>query len=71
MLAFDWDEDNRNHIARHGVSTQEAEEALTGITKELDFYVVRDEERIEEVGTTLAGRILFLVTTIRNDSVRV
>lgn len=26
--AFDWDEKNENHIAEHGISTSEVEEAV-------------------------------------------
>ncbi len=71
MSGFDWDEENRAHIARHGVSTTEAEEVNLGSPLEVDSYIVDDEFRIEEVGETRAGRILKIVFVVRGDLVRV
>jgi uncharacterized DUF497 family protein len=71
MLGFDWDDANREHIARHGVSYEEAEEAFGGTTLELGYEVVDGEERLEEVGKTAAGRILYLVTVLRGELIRV
>lgn len=71
MLGFDWDDANRAHIARHEVSVTEVEEAACGDTLDLDSYVVDGELRFEDLGATLSGRILKLVTTDRNGLVRV
>ena len=71
MLQFDWDDANRNHIARHGVGPQEAEEAFNSDTLELDAYERRNEPRLAELGITDSGRILFVVTTMRGKLVRV
>jgi uncharacterized DUF497 family protein len=71
MLEFDWVAANLSHIALHSVTAEEAEEVLLGPAFELDTYEVDDEERIEEVGTTKRGRILKVVTTIRDGMVRV
>ncbi len=71
MFRFDWDEANRGHIARHGVTVEEAEEAFNSDTLELGFDFIDEEERIEELGATANGRILRIVTTIRGDKVRV
>ncbi len=68
---FDWDEANRAHIARHGVSITEAEEACSGFMLNLDSYTVQDELRYEDVGATSTGRILKLVTTDRRGLIRV
>jgi len=68
---FDWDDANRTHIAEHGVSVTEAEEACCGETLFLDSYVVDGELRVESVGATRTGRILKLLTTDRNHSIRV
>ncbi len=71
MLKFDWDDANRNHIALHDVEPYEVEEAFNADTLELDHYVISGEERFEELGTTDSGRILFVVTTIRGEMLRV
>lgn len=71
MFRFDWDDANSDHIARHGVTVEEAEEAFNGYTLELGYEVVDGEERVEEVGATAKGRILDLVTVLRGDRIRV
>jgi len=71
MLQFDWDDANRNHVARHEVEPSEVEEAFNGDTLELDAYELDNEPRLEELGITDSGRILFIVTTIRQLRVRV
>ncbi len=71
MLQFDWDDANREHIAKHSVTPQEAEEALNADTLELAAYEVAGEDRLEELGMTDSGRILLLVTVIRGDRLRV
>lgn len=71
-MDFEWDEYNINHIARHNVTLEEAEEAL------LDFrrigtpaYQVTNEQRWAVLGSTEAGRILFVVFTRRDGRIRV
>jgi uncharacterized protein len=71
MLRFEWDDANRTHIAKHLVTPSEVEEALNADTLELAAYDVGGEERQEELGMTDAGRILFVVTTIRAGWLRV
>jgi uncharacterized DUF497 family protein len=71
MSGFDWDDANRAHIARHGVSVAEAEEAACGETLDLASYSVDGELRFEDIGATLSGRVLKLITTDRNGLVRV
>ena len=71
MAGFDWDEANRTHIERHGVSVDEAEEASRSGTVDIDRYIVDDEHRWEDVGETAAGRILVIVSTERFGLVRV
>jgi uncharacterized protein len=70
MLKFDWDDANREHIARHGLLPHEVEEVFNGDTLELAAYAVRGEQRYEDLGITKSGRILFVVTTIRGDTLR-
>ena len=71
MLEFEWDEGNLGHIAIHGVTFEEAEEAFNSDTLELGFDFVDEEERIDELGATAKGRILKIVTILRRDKVRV
>jgi len=55
---FEWDQTNVAHIAAHGVSAAEAEQALTIAPLDVDSYVVDAEIRFEALGETGSGRIL-------------
>ncbi len=70
-MFFDWDEFNIAHIARHGVKPHEAEEVVTNEPIDLAVKIRNGEERTEQVGETVTGRILQVVTTIRNSRIRV
>lgn len=57
VRALEWDETNEEHIARHGVSTGEAEEVFHG-----PIYVRRvGRERYLVLGRTGTGRRLSLI----------
>jgi uncharacterized DUF497 family protein len=71
VFDFDWDDANRAHIQRHGVSVAEAEEVCASDTVYVDHYLVDDELRFEEVGQTSAGRVIRIVTTDRDGELRV
>jgi uncharacterized protein len=64
-MDFDWDDNNLDHIARHGVEPEEAEEAvLDEEAKSVSIYNRSSEWRqgiIGKVGT----RILFVILTTR------
>lgn len=67
---FDWDEGNIDHVASHGVTAAEVEEAVLdphAIMLEIQF---EDEERTKAVGRTEAGRILVVVFTFRGEAIR-
>lgn len=73
-LIFEWDEANKKHVAKHKVTPEEAEQAIVG--KPLDIELQRaeeadDEERLLQLGETVNGRILQIVTTWRGGKVRV
>lgn len=69
---FDWDEGNAEHIAEHGISVEEAEEAiLDPLRIAAPAYRGSEERRRGLLGATAAGRLLFLVFTHRNERVRV
>ena len=68
---FDWNEANITHIAEHNVAPHEAEEAYNSNPLYLDYSTEDGEVRHREVGETLAGRILVIVSTMRGDLVRI
>jgi uncharacterized DUF497 family protein len=70
-LEFDWDGANADHIARHGVTKEEAEEAVTEDPIDLGYDLEAGEERYQQLGMTRRGRILFVVTTWRGIRLRV
>lgn len=72
-LNFDWDAANLDHIARHDVTQQEAEDVVLGdpLDTELQPEEGDGEERLLQLGETANKRILQLLTTWRNGKVRV
>ena len=71
MVLFDWDDENRAHIAAHNVSCAEAEQVINNEPFDLELQAVNGEERFLQVGETDAGRILVVVSTYRKTLVRV
>lgn len=68
---FDWDEANVEHIARHGVEPYEVEGALLDPGRVArDVRNARGEVRRAVLGATEAGRVLFVVYTIRDGRIR-
>lgn len=70
-IDFDWDKENIAHLARHAISPAEAEQVLLNWQMDLDSHVRNGEERIVQAGETDEGRILVVVSTIRNNKTRV
>ena len=71
MAAFDWDQANINHIARHGITPEEAEQVVLNDPIDLTMQLSDGEERTPQVGETDAGRLLVVVTTWREELIRV
>lgn len=71
LPAFDWDDANREHIARHGVTPVEAEEVILGGSLPLETEERSSEERHTELGETSSGRLLLVVWTWRERGIRV
>lgn len=69
--SFDWDEANIAHIAKHDVEPHEAEEVISNNPIDLSAEPRNGEERAVQVGETDKGRILRVITTLRNGNVRV
>ena len=70
-IDFHWDAANINHIARHHVSTEETEQVILNDPLDLGMEIVEGEERYVNLGATAQGRVLLVVTTWREDRVRV
>jgi len=71
MTAFDWDEGNIKHIARHRVLPHEVEQAVTDPhAVMLDIQMIGAEERTRVLGMTAKGRVLVSVFTVRDGAIR-
>ena len=70
-IEFDWDEANVRHVARHKVSPEEAEQVILNDPVDLGMEIVEREERYLNIGETIRGRVLLVVTTWREQRIRV
>ena len=70
-FVFDWDEANVGHVARHNVLPDEAEQVIINDPLDLGMEIVEGEDRYLNLGATVQGRVLLVVTTWREDRVRV
>jgi uncharacterized DUF497 family protein len=68
---FEWDDGNRKHIARHGVTPEEAEEVITSHPLVLEVQFRNGERRILCAGRTRKGRVVVVVYTTRRGRLRV
>jgi uncharacterized DUF497 family protein len=69
---FDWDDANVDHLARHDVTPEEAEGALSDPSRiGAPAYAVEGERRRALIGATEDGRVLFVVFARRGQGVRV
>ena len=62
---FEWDDSNIAHLARHAVSTDEAEQAILDPDAVVLEIQSGNEDRVKAVGMTRSGRILEVVFTFR------
>ncbi len=67
---FEWDVHNVGHIARHGVTPREVEDAVCGAHIVIPARAVRGEKRWKLFGRSDAGRYLVVVFTIRQTRLR-
>jgi len=69
---FLWDAANEEHVERHGVSREEAEEVLLSPDRQqLARRVVDGEVRWPVVGSSQSGRFMVVVYTMRAGRMRV
>lgn len=71
MPVFDWDSANIDHITFHGISPEEVEQVIENNPIDVLRYLRNGEERLNQVGETDVGRVLVVVTTERDEMVRV
>jgi uncharacterized DUF497 family protein len=69
-IEFEWDDENKKHLAAHKVTPAEFEYVLTNNAMDLGYELIDDEERYRAVGLTGAGRLLTVVWTPRNGCIR-
>jgi hypothetical protein len=72
-MDFDWDEANLDHIERHGIDPDEAEDAVLDEFA-LDFPVHRGpqgQSRFGVLGRALSRRVLVVILEERGERVRV
>lgn len=70
-MEFEWDSENRKHIARHAITPQEAEEAVMIEPLEAAVQEHESEGRVLCFGRTKAGRLLTILYTERRGKIRV
>ncbi len=69
-IEFDWDAENKKHLAAHNVAPAEFEQLLDNGPLDVAYEVVNTEERYRSVGLTNRGRLLSAAWTIRNGKIR-
>jgi uncharacterized DUF497 family protein len=66
IVGVDWDDGNREHCQKHGVTLAEAEEVFRGALYRFpDPEHSKAEVRLRAIGLTAAGRYVFAVYTVR------
>jgi hypothetical protein len=69
-LAFDWDDANIGHIARHSVTPEDVEQLFANDPMDLAAEVVGGEDRYTSAGHTNRLRVLVVVWAMRRDAIR-
>ena len=70
-MRFHWDNGNIEHIARHEVTPQEAEQVIENDPLDAGVVFRNGETRTVHLGETDANRVLVVVVTERNGLYRV
>ena len=69
-MEFDWDAANVTHVAQHGITPEECEEAYANGPMVIEVQERKREHRRLCLGETDAGRLLTFVITERKDKLR-
>jgi uncharacterized DUF497 family protein len=67
---FDWDDQNKGHLAKHNISRLDAEDVLSGDHILLEYQMEGDEQRWVVIGATRTGRVLQVVFAVRGEAIR-
>ena len=70
-MEFDWDAANVEHIARHGITPEECEQAYAKGPLVIEHQIRQGERRMLCLGETPAGRLLTFVITQRRGRIRI
>jgi hypothetical protein len=70
VLRFSWDQANTQHIATHQVTPEEVEQVFANDEMDIDYDVIGGEERWTVLGETDLKRVLIVIFTLRNESIR-
>ena len=70
-MQFHWDHYNIDHIARHEVTPEEADEVVENDPIDVGVALRNGEKRTVNLGATDAGRVLVVVVTDREGMCRV
>jgi uncharacterized protein len=70
-LQFEWDEQNVHHLALHQIAPVEAEQVIRNRPLDLESLLRNGEQRLAQIGETDAGRVLIVITTMRDNKIRV
>lgn len=70
LKGFDWDLHNIGHVARHEVHPEEVEEAAGRPCAIVPARGAASEKRWKLFGTSVAGRYLVVVFTLRHERLR-
>lgn len=68
---FDWNDSNIHHVAKHGITPSEAEQVILNDPIDIEIQRRGEESRVAQVGATDQGRIIIVVSTLRNGLIRV
>jgi uncharacterized DUF497 family protein len=63
-MIFSWDDENREHIAKHAVTPEEAEEVVRGARAPSPKQ--QDDEKLVVWGATAAGRYLQVIYVLKH-----
>jgi uncharacterized DUF497 family protein len=70
-LLFEWDRSNTGHLKEHDIEPEEAEQVIRNRPADLESHVRSGEERTVQIGESDAGRILVVVSTMLDTTIRV
>lgn len=71
VLQFEWDEQNVRHLTPHQIAPVEAEQVILNRPIDLESHLRNEEHRLVQIGETDAGRVLIVITTMRDNKIRV